>query len=260
MIISILNQKGGVGKTTTAINLGAYLAKKGKKVILIDLDPQSNLTSGLGVRVLSEQSSDENGYLSIYNVLIDGNSLNEVFISTSIPNLYLVPSNISLAGAEIELVNKLSREQILKNAISKFKEPYDFIIIDNPPSLGILTINSLVASDKVIVPLQCEYYALEGVSQLIHTIDMVKDSLNPELELMGVLLTMYDSRVKISESVANEVREYFKEKTFKSVIPRNVKLSEAPSFGKVIFEYDSQSSGSDAYDKFSDEILKQYGR
>ena len=257
MIITVLNQKGGVGKTTSALNIGAFLAKKGKKTILIDLDPQSNLTSGLG---LSISQDGENTPPSIYDVLLENKTMNEVFVSTDIENLYLVPSNISLAGAEIELVNKLSREQKLKSAISKFSENYDYIIIDNPPSLGILTINSLVASKYVIVPLQCEYYALEGVSQLLKTIDLVRDSINPDLELMGVLLTMFDSRVKISESVASEIRSFFKDKTFDTIIPRNVKLSEAPSFGKAIFDYDPTSSGSHAYDLFTDELLKKYGQ
>jgi chromosome partitioning protein len=256
MIITVLNQKGGVGKTTSALNIGAFLAKKGKKTILIDLDPQSNLTSGLGLSISQE---GKNTPPSIYDILLENKTMNEVFVSTDIENLYLVPSNISLAGAEIELVNKLSREQKLKSAISKFSENYDYIIIDNPPSLGILTINSLVASKYVIVPLQCEYYALEGVSQLLKTIDLVRDSINPDLELMGVLLTMFDSRVKISESVASEIKSFFKDKTFDTIIPRNVKLSEAPSFGKAIFDYDPTSSGSHAYDLFTDELLKKYG-
>jgi chromosome partitioning protein len=256
MIITVLNQKGGVGKTTSALNIGAFLAKKGKKTILIDLDPQSNLTSGLGMSMLL---NDDKKNLSVYDVLLENNTISEVFISTNIENLYLVPSNISLAGAEIELVNKMSRELKLKSAISKFSENYDYIIIDNPPSLGLLTINSLVASEYVIVPLQCEYYALEGISQLLKTMDLVRDSLNPDLALMGVLLTMYDSRVKISEAVASEIREFFKEKTFDTIIPRNIKLSEAPSFGKAIFDYDPTSSGSHAYDLFTDELLKKYG-
>ncbi len=256
MIISVLNQKGGVGKTTSALNIGASLANKGKKTVLIDLDPQSNLTSGLGLNISSE---GENKNLSIYEVLIDDLPISQVFVSTSIPNLFLVPSNISLAGAEIELVNKLSREHKLKNALMKFSENYDYVIIDSPPSLGILTINSLVAAQKVLVPVQCEYYALEGISQLLKTIELVKDSLNPDLELLGVLLTMYDNRIKISESVASEIKGFFKEKTFDTIIPRNVKLSEAPSFGKSIFEYDPASTGAMAYDKFSDELIKKYG-
>ena len=203
--------------------------------------------------------NDDKKNLSVYDVLLENNTISEVFISTNIENLYLVPSNISLAGAEIELVNKMSRELKLKSAISKFSENYDYIIIDNPPSLGLLTINSLVASEYVIVPLQCEYYALEGISQLLKTMDLVRDSLNPDLALMGVLLTMYDSRVKISEAVASEIREFFKEKTFDTIIPRNIKLSEAPSFGKAIFDYDPTSSGSHAYDLFTDELLKKYG-
>lgn len=253
MVITIANQKGGVGKTTSAINIGVYLAKNNKKVLLVDLDPQSNLTSGLGLK-------KEDKYLSTYDVIIGGKRIEKVFIPTNISDLYLVPSNISLAGAEIELVSHLSRENKLKNALDKVVDQYDFIIIDNPPSLGLLTLNALVASDEVFVPVQCEYYALEGISQLMKTIDMVKDTLNPKLSLSGVILTMYDQRTKISYSVAKEIQGFFQNKTFDTIIPRNVRLSEAPSFGQTIFEYDPLSTGAKAYDKLASEILLRYDK
>ena len=251
MIITIANQKGGVGKTTSAINIGAYLAKHNKKVLLVDLDPQSNLTSSIGLR-------KEDKYLSIYDVIIGGEKIEKVFTSTNIPNLYIVPSNISLAGAEIELVSHISRESKLKNALYDFSKQYDFVIIDNPPSLGLLTVNALVASDSVFVPVQCEYYALEGISQLLKTIDMIRETLNPDLSLSGVILTMYDQRTKISRSVAKEIQSFFQDKTFDTIIPRNVRLSEAPSFCQTIYEYDPLSSGAKAYDKLVKEILLRY--
>ena len=251
MIITIANQKGGVGKTTSAINIGAYLAKNNKKVLLIDLDPQSNLTSGLGLKKDSQ-------YKSIYDVIIGGEKIEKVFIDTNISNLYLVPSNISLAGAEIELVSHFSRESKLKNSLSEFAKQYDFVIIDNPPSLGLLTINALTASNIVFVPVQCEYYALEGISQLLKTINMVKDTLNPNLSLSGIILTMYDQRTKISHLVAKEIQDFFQNQTFDTIIPRNVRLSEAPSFGQTIYEYDHQSEGAKAYDRLAKEILLKY--
>jgi chromosome partitioning protein len=256
MIITIANQKGGVGKTTSVLNIGVYLASVGKKVLLLDLDPQGNLTSGLGIR-LKKENGDQ--LPSIYNVLIGKQKVTEVFLITNVENLYIVPANISLAGAEIELVNQISRESKLKGVLSEIKDQYDYIIIDSPPSLGLLTINALVASDKVIVPVQCEYYALEGISQLLDTIKLVKDSLNPKLDFDGIVLTMYDSRTKLSESVATDVKNFFPNQTFKSIIPRNVKLSEAPSFGKSIKEYDDSSTGANAYKKLVEEFVSKYG-
>ncbi len=256
MIITIANQKGGVGKTTSVLNIGVYLASAGKKVLLLDLDPQGNLTSGLGIR-LKKENGDK--LPSIYDVLIGKQKVTEVFLLTNVENLYIIPANISLAGAEIELVNQISRESKLKGVLSEIKDQYDYIIIDSPPSLGLLTINALVASDKVIVPVQCEYYALEGISQLLDTIKLVKDSLNPKLDFDGIVLTMYDSRTKLSESVATDVKNFFPNQTFKSIIPRNVKLSEAPSFGKSIKEYDDNSTGANAYKELVEEFVSKYG-
>lgn len=256
MIITIANQKGGVGKTTSVLNIGVYLASLGKKVLLLDLDPQGNLTSGLGIR-LKKENGDK--LPSIYDVLIGKQKVTEVFLLTNVENLYIIPANISLAGAEIELVNQISRESKLKGVLSEIKDQYDYIIIDSPPSLGLLTINALVASDKVIVPVQCEYYALEGISQLLDTIKLVKDSLNPKLDFDGIVLTMYDSRTKLSESVATDVKNFFPNQTFKSIIPRNVKLSEAPSFGKSIKEYDDNSTGANAYRELVEEFVSKYG-
>lgn len=259
----IANQKGGVGKTTTTINLGAYLATKGKKVLLIDLDPQSNTTSGVGFswppeKEISEKD-DENDLnrKSVYEVLIGKTDFSKAFVSTNIKNLYLVPAHLSLAGAEIELVSTLSRETILQKAIEKIKDQYDYIFIDCPPSLGILTINALVAADKIVIPVQCEYFALEGLGQLLETIKLVKN-INPELELGGVILTMFDSRTKLSQQVADEVRKYFGELVFEAAIPRNVRLSEAPSHGKPINLYDQDSAGALAYEKMAKEFIKRF--
>lgn len=251
MIISFANQKGGVGKTTTALNLASILSKNGKKILVIDLDPQSNLTSGLGF----DKSVD---YLSSYDVLIQDHEIAKVFVPSTInENLFLVPSKIDLAGAEIELVSKLSREKILKERLDKVREEYDHILIDCPPSLGLLTLNALVASDGVVVPVQCEYFALEGISQLMNTFGLVKKSLNPNLEILGVVMTMFDSRTKLSSEVVGEVQSYFDKKLFETIIPRNVRLSESPSFGKPIDVYDPASPGARAYERLAEEFLKR---
>ncbi|MFW6268832.1 MAG: ParA family protein [Bacillota bacterium] len=247
-IISVVNQKGGVGKSTTAVNLGACLADKGKQVLLVDIDPQGNATSGLGI----EKSDLE---LSIYDVLIDGVAVEDTILETDYTGYYILPANIDLAGAEIELVSEISREQKLKNIVDIIKDKFDYIFIDCPPSLGLLTLNALTASDSIIVPIQCEYYALEGLGQLIQTVNLVQDSLNPELVIEGVLLTMYDARTNLSQQIIDEVNNYFADEVFDTVIPRNVRLSEAPSFGKPIIEYDASSRGAEAYNSLAEEMI-----
>jgi len=257
----IANQKGGVGKTTTVLNLGASLARKGKKTLVIDLDPQANLSSGLGfTRQFDKESwneTEEAPYKSIYDVLINQMPLSKVFVTTNQENLMLIPSHLSLAGAEIEMVNMLARETLLKKAISEFQEEFNYILIDCPPSLSLLTINALTASDQLIIPIQCEYLALEGLGQLLETTKLIR-GINPSLQVGGVILTMFDSRTKLSSNVVEDVREYFKEKAFKTVVPRNVRLSEAPSFGKSIFEYDDKSTGAQAYDDLAKEFIKRF--
>lgn len=247
-IISVANQKGGVGKTTTSITLSSMLAQKNKKVLLIDADPQGNATSGLGI----EKNNDK----SVYDLLVEETTVNEIVKQTSVKNLKVCPSNINLAGAEVELVSMMSREQRLKERIEEVKEEYDYIIIDCPPSLGLITLNAFTASNSVLIPIQCEYYALEGLGQLINTINLVKKHLNKSLEVEGALLTMYDIRTNLSNQVVNEVKKYFGGKVYKTVIPRNVKLSEAPSYGMPITIYDSKSKGAKSYDKFVKEFLK----
>lgn len=260
-IFVIANQKGGVGKTTTTINLGAALAKKGKKVLLIDLDPQANLSSGVGFTQQFDKkswhSTEEAPYKSIYDVLVNSADIPSVFVSTSTPNLFLVPSHLSLAGAEIEMVNMISRETLLRKALEKVNDDIDIVIIDCPPSLGLLTINALSAADELLIPIQCEYFALEGLGQLIETSKLIK-GINPSLSIGGVILTMYDSRTKLSTSVVNDVKEFFKESAFESIVPRNVRLSEAPSHGKTIFQYDPKSSGALAYSSLAKEFLKRF--
>ena len=247
-VISIANQKGGVGKTTTTVNLGTILARKGKKVLLIDADPQGNATSGLGVEKEVE--------FSTYDILVNDTEIDDAIQETIIKNLKVCPSNINLAGAEVELVSMMSREQRLKEKLEEAREKFDYILIDCPPSLGLITLNSFTASDSVLIPVQCEYYALEGLGQLINTINLVKKHLNKNIQIEGALLTMYDIRTNLSNQVVKEVKKYFDNKVYKTVIPRNVRLSEAPSYGMPITEYDPRSKGAKSYIKFAKEFLK----
>ena len=247
-IISVANQKGGVGKTTTAVSLSASLAKKSKKVLLIDADPQGNATSAVGV--------DKECETSIYDVLVNEVEVDKVMQDTSIKNLKVCPSNINLAGAEVELVSMVSREQRLKEQLEKIKDEFDYILIDCPPSLGLITLNAFTSSDSVLIPVQCEYFALEGLGQLINTINLVKKHLNKSLVIEGAVLTMYDIRTNLANQVVKEVKKYFENKVYKTVIPRNVKLSEAPSYGMPIVTYDPRSKGAKAYEKLTKEFLK----
>jgi len=248
--IAIFNQKGGVGKTTTNINLAACLALKGKKVLILDIDPQGNTTSGMGINKKGLEKT-------MYEVLInDQLEPADAIMHTAVKNLDIIPASVQLAGAEIELVQLESREKRLKKAIDKIKGGYDYIFIDCPPSLGLLTINSLTAVDSVLIPIQCEFYALEGVSQLMSTIEIVKKNLNKNLEIQGVILSMFDGRTNLSIQVVEEVKKYFREKVYTTVIPRNVRLAEAPSYGLPITEYDRKSKGAEAYLDFADEFLE----
>ena len=247
-IIAIANQKGGVGKTTTSVNLSACLAHIGKKVLLIDTDPQGNATSGVGINKGDVQRC-------IYDVLIDDVDIKDVILPTNVENLDVIPATISLAGAEIELVSTISREVRMKHAIQESKDLYDYVIIDCPPSLGLLTINALTASDAILIPVQCEYYALEGLSQLLSTIRLVQKHLNEDLMIDGVLLTMFDARTNLGIQVIDEVKKYFQDKVYKTIIPRNVRLSEAPSHGKPIIVYDSKSRGAEVYLELAKEVV-----
>lgn len=248
-VVSIANQKGGVGKTTTSINLSAALAKKGKKVMLIDADPQGNATSGLGIEKEIEKST--------YDIIINEISIEEALKDTSLKKLKVCPSNINLAGAEVELVSMMSREHRLKERIDEIKDDFDYILIDCPPSLGLITLNAFAASDSVLIPVQCEYYALEGLGQLVNTVNLVRKHLNKVLEIEGAILTMYDSRTNLSNQVVKEVKRYFEDRVFKTVIPRNIKLSEAPSYGMPISVYDAKSKGAKCYEKLAKEFLEK---
>ena len=247
-IVSVANQKGGVGKTTTTVNLSTILAKRGKKVLLIDTDPQGNETSGLGI----EKESD----LSTYDLLITDVAAEDIIQETGIKNLYISPSNMNLAGAEVQLVSMMSREQRMKEKLDVIKDKFDFILIDCPPSLGLITLNAFTASDSVLIPVQCEYYALEGLGQLLNTVELVRKHLNKNLYVEGAILTMYDIRTNLANQVVREVKRFFQNKVYKTVIPRNVKVSEAPSYGMPITIYDPKSKGARSYEKFAKEFLK----
>ena len=249
-IIAIANQKGGVGKTTTAINLSACLAEKGKKILAVDIDPQGNMTSGLG---LEKEAVDK----TIYDLMIGDASIDDVIYKEVIENLDILPTDINLSGAEIELIGTDNKEFIIRNEVHKVKDQYDFIIIDCPPALSVLTINAMTTADSVLVPIQCEYSALEGLSQLIHTIELVKERLNPDLEMEGVVFTMYDARTNLSLQVVENVKDNLNQTIYKTIIPRNIRLAEAPSYGMPINKYDSKSTGADSYRRLAEEVINK---
>ena len=249
-IISVANQKGGVGKTTTTVNLGACLASLGKRVLLVDMDAQGNATSGVGIRK-PDVTQD------VYDVLVNELPIAEATLVTEHENLSIVPATLQLAGAEIELTSMMARESRLKGSLAEVNDQYDYILIDCPPSLGHLTINSFTASDSILIPVQCEYYALEGLSQLLNTVRLVQKHFNPELEIEGVLLTMYDARTNLGNEVVEEVRKYFREKVYETIIPRNIRLSEAPSHGMPIIDYDPRSRGAEVYQALAKEVVNR---
>ncbi|MGH7724211.1 MAG: ParA family protein [Candidatus Eiseniibacteriota bacterium] len=247
-VIAIASQKGGVGKTTTAINVSACAAESGKRVLLVDIDPQGNAASGLGLSIDETQPT-------LYEVLVDGHTMDSVIHRDVLPRLDVVPSGQKLSGAEVELVGALAREGKFRQAIAGVRNSYDYIFVDCPPSLGLLTVNTLTAADSVLIPLQCEYYALEGLTQLVRTIQLVQENLNPSLRIEGVLLTMFDTRLNLSQQVADEARKFFSDRVYRTVIPRNVRLGEAPSFGKPIIQYDPTSTGADSYRSLTQEVI-----
>ncbi len=248
-IVAFLNQKGGVGKTTTCVNMAGYLAQMGKKVLLLDIDPQGNASSNLGIEKDSKPKT-------IYDVIVDDNTIDEVIQKTKLENLDIIPSDVDLAGAEIELVQMNNREKIVRNILRKIQNNYDYICIDCPPSLGLITVNALTACDSVLIPIQCEYFALEGLSQLMYTIKLVKKHLNENIDVEGVVLTMKDNRSNLGQSVAQDITKYFGKKVYKTIIPRNIRLAEAPSFGEPICVYDPKCTGAQSYKSLTLEFLK----